>query len=131
MTGMGPSDEVRRLVLKRDGYRCVACGREVDGVWSGFSLHHRHLRSHPYAGLHGPANLIVLCGSGTTGCHGEAHANPLLARRMGWIVPMWDEHPELVPVNCHRRGWILLDDKGGYQPCDRDGTPSRWGRWAR
>ncbi|PJM79984.1 HNH endonuclease [Bifidobacterium scaligerum] len=124
----GPSEQVRRLVLARDGYRCVACGRSVDGVWSGYSIHHRHLRSHPFPGLHSPSNLITLCGSGTTGCHGEAHQNRVLAQRMGWIIPMWNEHPESSPVRDARRGWMLLDDEGHATPCDEHGTPSRWGR---
>lgn len=32
---------------------------------------------------------MLLCGSGTTGCHGWAHANPARAKRDGLIVPSW------------------------------------------
>ena len=123
-----PSEETRRMVAGRDGYRCVRCGDDLDRIWSGHSIHHRHLRSHPYEHVHSPANLICLCGSGTTGCHGWVHAHPAKAREYGWIVFMGNEHPETVPVWDARRGWMLLDDGGGWTPCDRDGNPSRWGR---
>lgn len=118
----GPTPEIRRLVARRDRYECVRCGRELDQVWSGHSLHHRLPRSHPFPGLHNPSNLIHLCGSGTTGCHGWVHAHPKASYESGWLVHM-DADPGDVPVWSARHGWILLDDHGGFTPCDRDGNP--------
>lgn len=44
-----PTEETRQLVLERDHYRCVRCGRDVRYTPFGYSIHHRRLRSHPYA----------------------------------------------------------------------------------
>lgn len=81
----------RRVILERDGSRCVRCLRAVEGAPA--SIHHRKLRRH---GDHSAANGIVLCGTGTTGCHGWVHAHPELAYAHGWMVHSWDD-PESVP----------------------------------
>lgn len=62
-----PSQHVKDLVDARDQYRCVRCGKPFH--WSGFSRHHRRLRSHKWPGLHEASNLILACGSGDTGWH--------------------------------------------------------------
>lgn len=123
MSRTNPTRETHRLTARRDHYRCLRCGNELDHIWSGHSLHHRHMRSHPFRGLHLPANLIHLCGSGTTGCHGWVHNHPKTAMEYGWIVSMGEDHPETVPVWDAHRGWLLLDNQGGYTLCDRDGNP--------
>ncbi|MCH9274980.1 HNH endonuclease [Bifidobacterium amazonense] len=106
--------ETRRLVLCRDSYRCVICGRDLDAQWSGYSIHHRRLRSHGGVDLNHASNLICLCGSGTTGCHGDVHADPDLAYRHGWLVHAWaDPHHSLFT---RRHGWILLDQDGTWTP---------------
>ncbi|KFI56560.1 HNH endonuclease [Bifidobacterium callitrichos] len=117
-----PTDQTRRLTAMRDHYECVRCGNELDQIWGGHSLHHRIPRSHPFPGLHEPANLIHLCGSGTTGCHGWVHNHPLRSYENGWLVHM-DQDPTLIPVWSARHGWILLDNQGHYHLCDRDGNP--------
>ena len=121
MASSNPSRETCRLVDRRDGERCVRCGATYN--WAGFSRHHRHMRSHPFPGLHLPANLIHLCGSGTTGCHGWVHNHPKTAMAYGWIVSGYNDHPETVPVWDAHQGWLLLDNQGGYTLCDRDGNP--------
>jgi 5-methylcytosine-specific restriction endonuclease McrA len=45
--------KVRRHVLKRDGYRCVLCGRPARDV--------HHVHEHALGGLDVPDNLISLC----------------------------------------------------------------------
>jgi hypothetical protein len=61
----GPSRKVRALVLARDGYACVCCGRSLIG--QRYSLQHRKRRSQ--GGTNSPSNLITVLGTGTTGCH--------------------------------------------------------------
>lgn len=112
---LDPSRRVRELVLARDRYRCCRCGAVYQ--WSGFSIHHRRLRSHPWPGLHHASNLILLCGSGDTGCHGWVHAHPSEARGKGWLVSGFDDHPEQAPVWVKGRGFVLLDDEGGWTRC--------------
>ena len=90
-----PSQATRTAVLERDRYRCVRCGQSIRN--SQYSIHHRRLRSHPYPGLHEIHNLITLCGSGTTGCHGWVHAHPKEAYEHGWMVHGW-ANPEEIPV---------------------------------
>lgn len=61
------------------GDECAACGRPPG------SVHHVIPRSE--GGDDVPANLVLLCGSGTTGCHGAWHGNPYaIARREVVIV---------------------------------------------
>jgi hypothetical protein len=71
----GPSRKVRALVIARDGARCVCCGRSI--LDQQASLQHRDARgmggtSDPHANC--PCNLILLLGSGTTGCHGRVES---------------------------------------------------------
>lgn len=114
MSGSGPSRAVCDTVDVREGRRCLRCGEGVGG-WSGGSRHHRRPRSHPWPGLHGAANLVLLCGSGTTGCHGWVHAHPAEAYRYGLLVHSWDD-PSRVPVLSKRWGWVWLSDDGSAVP---------------
>lgn len=107
MAAVDPSPAIRRLVLERDEGRCVWCGRPYGDA---LNLHHRLLRSHGTD--NSPANLVSICGSGTTGCHGYAHAHPEWARGHGLIVPSWGV-PAEVPVDTWR-GRILLGASGGW-----------------
>ncbi|UVK58627.1 HNH endonuclease [Microbacterium phage CrazyRich] len=114
-----PTPQTRRLVLLRDAGRCVWCGRPWGDL---LNLHHRLLRSHGTD--NSPANLIAVCGSGTTGCHGAIHAHPDKARQRGHIVPSWSS-PVTVPVLTWR-GLLLLDDEGGaskHVPAGEAPTP--------
>jgi hypothetical protein len=57
---------------------CARCGRR------GSNRHERLPRGR--GGLRDEFNTVILCGSGTTGCHGLVTGNPDLARREGWTV---------------------------------------------
>jgi hypothetical protein len=63
-----------------------------------------------------PANLILLCGSGTTGCHGAVEANRTLAVENGLLLPA-GAVPEEVPVRLFKDGrmrLVLLDNDGDW-----------------
>lgn len=110
-----PPVKITRKVDKRDGYACVRCGISLT-VTSG-SRHHRQRRRD---GGHSASNLILLCGSGVTLCHGWVHSHPALARACGYIVPATGRAtPEVIPVLVRDHGtqvWVLLDDDGNRNP---------------
>jgi HNH endonuclease len=58
---------MRRLVLKRDGYRCRHCR-------SRFRLHEHHIIKRSEGGPTEPRNLLTLC----RGCHALTHADLLV-----------------------------------------------------
>lgn len=110
-----PSEQVKRLVDRRDNWRCVRCGKPLGSTW--MNRHHRRMRSHRWPGLHEASNLILLCGSGDSGCHGDVHGRATAeAYEKGWLVHAWQDHPEMVPVLTRQHGWVLLDDQGGWTP---------------
>jgi 5-methylcytosine-specific restriction endonuclease McrA len=53
---------LRQQVLRRDGWRCQACG-----TMSNLEVHHKQFRSH--SGHDTEENLITLCND----CHGSIH----------------------------------------------------------
>lgn len=107
-------EAARRLVRARDGSRCQMCGVNLEGRRG--SVHHRTPKGMGgSAKLESPANLVTLCGSGTTGCHSKAHANPHWARLHGWIVSRSFD-PVEIPVDMFD-GWHYLMDDGSRIPC--------------
>lgn len=122
------------VVDGRDELRCFKCRSR----WTpGFdSRHHRLLRSRGV--LHVPSNLVLLCGSGTTACHGWVHREVDAATRLGLIVPSWakpSEWPILAAPNTLARlafpaGWFTLDDLGAFTPITEADRVERMGVWA-
>jgi 5-methylcytosine-specific restriction endonuclease McrA len=55
-------EHLRRAVLRRDGWRCQACG-----AMSNLEVHHQEFRSQ--SGDDSEQNLITLCSA----CHATAH----------------------------------------------------------
>jgi|SRR6478735_2562965 len=100
-------DSARIAVETRDG-GCVRCGAP------GGNFHHRRSRSVRDALTHSPGNAVILCGSGTTLCHGWVHAHPAEARGSGWIVSRFIADPATEPVWTIRHGWVLLDHDGHF-----------------
>lgn len=95
---------------RREMQRCARCGKFI--IENG-SRHHRKFKSR--GGGDEVSNGVLLCGSGTTGCHGWAHANPDAARADGFAV--WShEDPILVPVRLFLAGkrLVYLDDEGDW-----------------
>jgi hypothetical protein len=113
-----PTRKTCGLVDERDGFRCLICGKPIDGSWPGGSRHHRRPRSHPFPGLHETSNLILVCGSGDTGCHGEIHSQPAWAYSQGYLLHSWED-PLTTPINT-RFGWKLLTDDGKLNECETE-----------
>jgi hypothetical protein len=96
------SVKVRRLLCERENDRCAKCGMRANNA------HHRKNRSQ--GGKDVLSNLLLLCGSGTIGCHGWITEHPALGYTNGWSV-MSTGRPEDIPV-LYRDRWVFLDDAG-------------------
>ena len=95
------------LIDAREKQRCARCGVVI---WSGGSRHHRKFKSR--RGGDEVSNAVLLCGSGTTGCHGWVHANPVSARMAG-LALLATDNPLLMPVRHAVYGCdVWLDDAG-------------------
>ena len=97
-----PSKATCAAVDERDNHSCARCGVSLYSV-SG-SRHHRKLRSQ--GGKHDVTNLVLLCGSGTTGCHGWVHGHPKDGYESGHLV-VSSAAPEDMPVE-YADGWFEL-----------------------
>lgn len=104
-------DETRFGVLARAMYRCEKCGD--DFLW-GVSVHHRRPRmmgGSKNLELHKSANLIALCGSGTTGCHGWVESHRDEARQLGFLIQKV-ESAELIPFRDNAGDWWNIFNDG-------------------
>jgi len=103
-----------RLVRARDHDACARCGST-----NQLTTHHRRARGmggSRWPGINQPANLLTLCGSGTTGCHGFVESYRRTSRTDGLLV---SQHADPAPVPVFTcRGWVLLDNDGGTTPTD-------------
>ncbi|MFC6938198.1 hypothetical protein ACFQHO_53270 [Actinomadura yumaensis] len=62
-------------------------------------------------------NLVLVCGSGTTGCHGRIEGNRAWAESLGYLVRRGVAGPGEVPVWVAGVGWRRLTADGGVEPC--------------
>lgn len=111
----GPTAGTRHTVTTRDLGACLLCGTRA-----GLTVHHRIPRGR--GGTNDPANLITLCGSGTTGCHGYLERERLTAYRGGYLLHTGTD-PTTVPI-LTRTGAYLLTSEGtrlAHRPTS-DGT---------
>jgi hypothetical protein len=127
----GPSPRTRKLVLERDGYRCVICGISIIGRI--YSLHHRRNRASGGSrrpAINSPVNLITVCGSGVSLCHGKITRNVdrILAIAKGWVVlvngtPECTD-PALIPVQVAWLGkrWATPDGRWSETAPVREGS---------
>ena len=99
---------IEAIVMERDGGRCFRCGAFLHSAWPGYSCHHRRLRSG--GGTDTPENRIMLCGSGTTACHGWVHAHPSVARAHGWLASRYGLDPGDTPVLHWQLGDVFLTE---------------------
>ena len=100
---------LRDKVIAREDHCCIRCGQWAEGG----SLHHRVMRSQ--GGRNTIENLVLVCGSGITGCHGWAHHNRTDALAERLLVRSFDD-PATTPVRVYGHGWVLLTAAGTYQP---------------
>lgn len=111
----GPDQATRVALWERANGRCEVCGLPIAmDRWPGYSRHHRLPRGR--GGHNRLSNLLLLCGTGTTGCHGLIESQRALAYGNGWLVHTGDE-PTEIPVELakHLEAMYLTDD-GDYAP---------------
>jgi hypothetical protein len=113
MSGRVPP-RVADAVWERDASRCFRCQRLLHRNHGGYSIHHRLPGG--MGGDKTPAywrlsRVVLLCGSGTTGCHGWVERNRPAAEGQGFIVRHGAD-PAVRPINRWQREWVILDDEG-------------------
>jgi hypothetical protein len=103
---------VRATVLSRDAGKCARCNVSVLNIPA--SVHHRRRRGSGGTSDHrsfDPRNLVTLCGTGTTGCHGEVESYRALAYDTGWLIRSYDElHLPMFSKDGRR---VTLTEDGG------------------
>ncbi len=113
----GPTSDVVEACLERAGFCCEVCAvmlGDVRGVH--WSYHHRRARAMGgtrWPGINLPSNALILCGSGTTGCHGDIESYRATAARAGYLV-LSRTDPAEVAVLLHKERWVYLDNLAGY-----------------
>lgn len=113
-----------QLVVARDQGSCARCGRHVAHLERGFawSIHHRRPRGTggtSIAWVNQPANLLVLCGSGVTGCHGWVERERTRAFNEGLLVSKIGVATAMNTRLKHAlHGWVLLNNEGGYEAAE-------------
>lgn len=120
---------VRVAFFGREWERCFRCRRplrfEDRGI--GWSAHHRMPRQMGGVGRKNGAlaqviscitNCLILCGSGTTGCHGWAEKNRALAEDYGYIVRRGINPPAGIRIKRLNGTWWLLTRSGLAVECE-------------
>lgn len=114
MTAEFTAKQVRHIFFEREQQRCFYCRRALSWalrgsmLTGGWSLHHRKGR-----GMGGTrermtcAHGLVLCGTGSTGCHGWVTEHPQDAFALGLCTPKNATTPELQPPA------VWVSDKAG------------------
>ena len=113
----GPSAKVRSLVEARDGNRCVKCGQLV--ARDEDSIHHRIPRGR--GGTNDVENLILLCGTGTTGHHGWVEKNRAVSYKLGYLVETGIDPADTL-VFVAGRGWMYASPDGRWISPEEYGT---------
>lgn len=107
---------LKRQARRRDGDTCVKCGVVLHG---GGNVHHRRNRGNggsPKANV--ISNLITLCGTPLTECHGEVTLEPYEcdAFANGWrLSTNGKTDPATEPVNVAWLGWAYPLADGTWQ----------------
>lgn len=104
-------DKTRFAVLARAFYKCERCDRDFLGF--PVSVHHRRPRmmgGSKDQELHKSANLIVLCGTGTSGCHGWVESNRDKARESGYLITKIESAGEIPFQDINGKWWVIDND---------------------
>jgi hypothetical protein len=129
VSASGFTPRAEQLILTRDGGNCVRCEKHVVYMQRGiaWSIHHRRPKGRggtSLAWVNAAANGVVLCGSGTTGCHGEVESQREQAIADGLLVSANGRlKADEVPIKHARLGLVLLNDEGGYEPVAGEPLP--------
>lgn len=110
---MNVTAKVKIVVRERAGGCCELCGRHPG---PDYSYHHRRPRGmggSSAADTNQPQNLLFVCGSGTTGCHGLIEASRLDSYDFGWLVRQGHDPLDIPVVLAGARRRYLTAD-GGY-----------------
>lgn len=119
----GAFDPIARvLIAAREGGSCFRCGIRVVALeesargyrirpLTDYSIHHRRARgmggSRDPETAH-PSNGLLLCGSGTTGCHGWVESHRGQARADGYLLESWQD-PRTTPIRLPLSAeWVWL-----------------------
>jgi 5-methylcytosine-specific restriction endonuclease McrA len=81
-------DLITPALMERADYRCEL---QIPGVCLGTPLTRHHRKPRSLGGKNTMENVLILDGSGTTGCHGHVEANRTLSHLRGWLVYSWDD----------------------------------------
>lgn len=123
----GPTAAVVDLVLERDGHACVRCGKPATGArgrdWSVQHRIPRGMGGTRRADLNEPQNLLILCGSGTTGCHGDVERYRADSYVHGWLCHRSDDPAAVVVLVAGGRRWVYLTAAGEYVDQPPEVTP--------
>lgn len=111
---------VRHAFFKRERERCFRCGRPLrfEDRGRGWSAHHRLPRQMGGVGRRAAeivtdiTNCLILCGSGTTGCHGWLESHRAIAEDHGYIVRRGINPPAGIRIKRPDGSWWLLTRAG-------------------
>ncbi len=117
---------VEHAFFVREQGRCFRCRRLLrpEGRGIDWSAHHRIPRGAGGVGakagsdyelmISGITNCLILCGTGTTGCHGWVEQHRDIARDYGYLIPRLgiEVSPAGVPVKREDGTWWRLTADG-------------------
>lgn len=111
----GPDRATTETLIARAGGRCEICDRPLT-VFDDWSRHHRlprRMGGTRVVWINDVSNLLFVCGTGVTGCHGRIESNRAIAYDMGWLLRA-GEHPAEVPCHITTLGAVYLTSDGTY-----------------
>jgi len=107
----GATGQTRTKIFQRAFFECENCG--TTDFSFGISIHHRKPRGMggtKKKEINDPTNLLLLCGSGTTGCHGWIESNRQQSYELGLLVKQSDEPADIPVVDKYENVWKLNKD---------------------
>lgn len=93
----GPTAATKYALEVRAGGRCEMCGGGLTGPWSRHHRLPRRMGGSKRPDINGLANLLLICGTATTGCHGRIESRRTWAYVNGYLLAA-EQSPALVPV---------------------------------